>query len=563
VYKKQVLFAGQHGTITTMKQGMGAILHINAHTERTIRLAGFVVPVILSLYGWLLQGDIIKTNRVINPTLFYCISAAWITLGLYNWLSAVNSHIDAAVRLLLYHALAVAYVLFISGLAMPFTGCAVVLFLASYTYFGRDGLNLSVLVLFVAMLSDMMLHMDDTQYMLQSGLFALGALVVGFVTGTVVASQEIDRLELARNQAEKILQRDRILTIVNNLADAVISTDKDGVIRVYNAACLNLLDTNRDINGLHIDKILRLTDNDNRPFKMIPNFALARGVVAREDLRATISGETIRLSVIYSPIRSNNSSSSQKSYNDGFVVILRDITKQKSLEEERDEFISVVSHELRTPITVAEGSLSNLEFMMERTDIPQSVLRENIKMSHDQVLFLARMVNDLSTLSRAERGVADAAEEISVDELVQDLFKEYARQAEAKGLRFNLDVEPQLGEVSASRLYLKELLQNLITNAIKYTKEGEVTLIAKKLKGNKLELTVKDTGIGISKSDQAHIFEKFWRSEDYRTRETGGTGLGLYVARKLAKKLGIEIEMASRLNHGSTFKFIIMTNKKD
>jgi len=546
-----------------MKQGMGAVLHINVHTERTIRLAGLVVPVILSLYGWLLQVDIVKSDRIINPTIFYCITAAWITLGVYNWLSAVSSQADAAIRLVLYHILTVAYVLFITGLAIPFTGCVVVLFLASYTYFGRDGLNLSVLVLFVIMLSDMMLHMDDTQYMLQSGLFALGALVVGFVTGTVVTSQEVDRLELARNQAEKILQRDRILTIVNNLADAVISTDKDGVIRVYNAACLNLLDTNRDINGLHIDKILRLTDDDNRPFKMIPNFALARGVVTREDLRATISGETIRLSVIYSPIRSNNSSSNQKSYNDGFVIILRDITKQKSLEEERDEFISVVSHELRTPITIAEGSLSNLEFMMERTDVPQSVLRENIKMSHDQVLFLARMVNDLSTLSRAERGVADAAEEISMDELVQDLFKEYAPQAEAKGLRFNLDVEPQLGEVSASRLYLKELLQNFITNAIKYTKEGEVTLIAKKLKGNKLELAVKDTGIGMSKSDQAHIFEKFWRSEDYRTRETGGTGLGLYVARKLAKKLGIEIEMTSRLNHGSTFKFIIATSKKD
>lgn len=545
-----------------MKQGMGAILHINARTEGTIRLAGFIVPVILSLYGWLLQTDIIESNRVINPTVFYSVSVGWITLGLYNWFSAVTSRADAATRLLLYHALAVTYVLFVSGLAMPFTGCAVVLFLASYTYFGRDGLNLSILVLFVTMLSDMMLHMDDTQYMIQSGLFSLGALVVGFVCGTVVASQEIDRLELARNQAEKILQRDRILTIVNNLADAVISTDKDGVIRVYNAACLSLLDTNRDINGLHIDKILRLTDDDNKPFKMIPNFALARGVVTREDLRATISGETIRLSVIYSPIRSNDSSSNQESHNDGFVIILRDITKQKSLEEERDEFISVVSHELRTPITVAEGSLSNLEFMMERTDVPQPVLRENIKMSHDQVLFLARMVNDLSTLSRAERGVGDTTEEINMDELVQDLFKEYAPQAEAKGLRFNLDVEPQLGEISTSRLYLKELLQNFITNAIKYTKEGDVTLIAKKLPGNKLELAVKDTGIGISKSDQAHVFEKFWRSEDYRTRETGGTGLGLYVVRKLAKKLGVDIEMTSRLNHGSTFKFTINTIKK-
>jgi signal transduction histidine kinase len=194
--------------------------------------------------------------------------------------------------------------------------------------------------------------------------------------------------------------------------------------------------------------------------------------------------------------------------------------------------------------------------MMEREDIPKSTLVENVKSSHDQVLFLAKMVNDLSTLSRAERGVADAAEEIEVTAMIHDIYAEYAPQAEAKGLRFNLDLSPKLGYVSASRLYLKELIQNFVTNAIKYTKEGDVTIIATRT-GNSIQFSVKDTGIGISKSDQAHIFEKFWRSEDYRTRETGGTGLGLYVTRKLAKKLGVEIEMTSRLNHGSTFSFTI------
>ena len=169
------------------------------------------------------------------------------------------------------------------------------------------------------------------------------------------------------------------------------------------------------------------------------------------------------------------------------------------------------------------------------------------------------MVNDLSTLSRAERGVADATEEIDVAVMVHDLYNEYGPQAEAKGLHFNLDASPQLGTVVASRLYLKELLQNFITNAIKYTKKGEVTLIVKKV-GDSLEFAVKDTGIGISKSDQAHVFDKFWRSEDYRTRETGGTGLGLYVTAKLAKKLGTTIKMTSRLNHGSTFSFTLNAN---
>src|SRR5690606_37935210 len=90
--------------------------------------------------------------------------------------------------------------------------------------------------------------------------------------------------------------------------------------------------------------------------------------------------------------------------------------------------------------------------------------------------------------------------------------------------------------------------------AIKYTKEGSVTLKVSR-HGEHIAFGITDTGIGISKNDQAKIFKKFYRSEDYRTRETGGTGLGLYVAAKLSKKLGTTIEVKSRLDHGSTFSF--------
>ena len=511
-----------------------------------------MLPVILFVYGFLIQQGIVVNDHSFSAPVFYTVCSIWLILGIYQFIIPVTSRLNVTLRLVAYHILGTLYFWFVSGFDMPFTACWIILFYACYIYLGHSGLYISIFGMFATGLGDLLLNIDRPEYMIRATLFFLGTLTVGYIASTLSADQDIDRQELSRSQIEEALQRDRIMTIVNNLADAVLSTDKDGVIQVYNAACLNLLDTNSELKGKNIDTILTLTDVEHKRFRLVKHFRTARSVESHEDLSAVISGETVRLSVIYSAIRSANSN--QELGHDGYVVILRDITKQKSLEEERDEFISVVSHELRTPITIAEGSLSNVQLMMDRSDIPKSTLVENVKASHDQVLFLARMVNDLSTLSRAERGVADATEEIDVAMMIHDLYNEYAPQAEAKGLRFNLDTSPQLGMVIASRLYLKELLQNFVTNAIKYTKEGEITVIVKKT-GNTLEFGVKDTGIGISKSDQAHVFDKFWRSEDYRTRETGGTGLGLYVTRKLAKKLGVEIQLASRLNHGSTFSF--------
>jgi two-component system sensor histidine kinase VicK len=379
-------------------------------------------------------------------------------------------------------------------------------------------------------------------------------VVLNAISHAHSTSQKADNAELERSKAKESLERDRILTIVNNLADAILSTDENGIIRVYNAASLNLLDTNTGLDGKDINEVLTLIDADDQPVNLLDEMKKSHSVVVRDDTTMTIADETIRLEVTYSPIRSSYSESRQTDAQDGYIMILRDITKAKSLEEERDEFISVVSHELRTPITIAEGTISNVQVMMGRPDIAKKVLQDGIDTAHEQVIFLAKMVNDLSTLSRAERGVADSEEEIDVKALVNDLFGEYAPQAEKKGLRFNLDSGAHLGTVMASRLYLHELLQNFVTNSIKYTKEGGVTLRAHR-NGSTLTFEVKDTGIGISKADQAKVFKKFYRSEDYRTRETGGTGLGLYVAVKLAKKLGTTIQLSSRLNHGSSFSF--------
>lgn len=534
---------------------------INRRTAEIIRFSGLTIPVMLTLYGVLVQYEIVASTHFRSNELFLGLMVAWIALASYQFLYRSKSRTESAIRLGLYHLFSSLYLITVSGFSMPFLITWVMLLLASYAYLGSKGSKASLLIFILTVLVDMVLNAGSDAIILTDLLSLLSILILGIAVVAMSHVQTIDVDALDRSKELESLQRDRILTIVNNLADAVLSTDEHGIIRVYNAASLNLLDTNDSLNGQKIDDIIKLYANDDTPFQFFHQLQQARGVVVRDDLTFDLSDdERLRLEVTYSPIRSTYSRSRGGERHDGYIIILRDITKAKSLEEERDEFISVVSHELRTPITVAEGTMSNLGLMAERGLASPAKIQESIDNAHQQIIFLARMVNDLSTLSRAERGIADTPEAIDVKQLISGLYREYAPQAEAKKLRFNLDHSAQLGHVFVSRLYLEELLQNFITNAIKYTKEGSITLEARRKKDH-ITFTVRDTGIGISKSDQAKVFDKFYRSEDYRTRETGGTGLGLYVAAKLARKLHTKIELSSRLNHGSSFSFSLAMRK--
>ena len=106
--------------------------------------------------------------------------------------------------------------------------------------------------------------------------------------------------------------------------------------------------------------------------------------------------------------------------------------------------------------------------MMKHPDATKKMLGDAVGTAHEQIMFLASMVNDLSTLSRAERGVSNDAEEIDVRDLAHELHKKYSSDAKVKNIHLNLDMSPKIGKIHVSRLYLEELLQNFITNAIKY-----------------------------------------------------------------------------------------------
>ncbi len=538
-------------------------INYTQNSANFIRYAGLLAPIILIGYGFFATLNNIPVLQVVNPIGLIILSVFWMGLAFLQFFIKSKSKLDSLLRIFAYHLLAGSYLIFVVGVSSPFTAFWILLTIASYVYFSKIGLQLNILFFIIITAVDIILQQGSSQ---NNTVYDLIALITILVTSVIILgifqSQEIAQKELDESRAAESLQRDRVITIVNNLADAVLSTDIEGFIRVYNAASLNLLDTNISLNGSHIDEILPLTNMENEPISLFKEVKKAKTVIKRDDLKYTFSdGEEMRLEVTFSPIRSSFSRSKKAETHDGYILIIRDVTKAKSLEEERDEFISVVSHELRTPITVAEGSLSNLGVMLDHANVTPKMLKDGVNMAHDQVMFLANMVNDLSALSRAERGVGNDSEIINVTDLAKEMLDKYTDEAKAKNLHLDLDLAPKIGKIKASRLYVEELLQNFITNAIKYTKKGSIKMTFENNNGT-ISFAVKDSGIGISKTDQEKVFDKFYRSEDYRTRETGGTGLGLYVAAKLAHKLGTKIQLTSRLNIGSTFSFTLPEYKE-
>lgn len=349
------------------------------------------------------------------------------------------------------------------------------------------------------------------------------------------------------------IEHERMLSLINSMGDGVVAIDESQKVVLYNGAALNILDRNGAMTGQFLAQVMRVIDKNNQPIDVQALVTAAKTPVFYRDYLLQYPDEsTINLYMSIAPVHLGFGKTGTK----GYVVLLRDITHEKSLEEERDEFISVVSHELRTPIAIAEGNISNAQLIADKGGHPEQVT-EALRQAHDQIIFLSDMINDLSTLSRAQRGkLVVEVESINVHDLLQDLDKNYRPDAEKKSLELHLEIDPQLELLQSSRLYVREVLQNFITNAIKYTEKGSVTIGAK-ARGDGVEFYVRDTGIGISKSDQEKVFDKFFRSEDFRTRQNNGTGLGLYVTMKLARLLHAEIDVQSELNKGSLFTIFI------
>lgn len=228
----------------------------------------------------------------------------------------------------------------------------------------------------------------------------------------------------------------------------------------------------------------------------------------------------------------------------------------EDVEQRRRELVSDLTHELRTPLTVLRGYLE--ELADARIDPSPEVYQRLAK----ETRRLERLVNDLQELSKAEAGYLPIAlQSVNLCPLLNSLVQKFSDQLLEEGPVMHLECSNQLPPVLADLDRVEQVLVNLIGNALTYTKVGSITVRAwtETEKGSdrkpRLWIEVRDTGVGISPEDLPHVFDRFWRAEKSRNQNTGGTGIGLAISKRLVELQGGQIEVESELGKGSTFRF--------
>ncbi len=235
--------------------------------------------------------------------------------------------------------------------------------------------------------------------------------------------------------------------------------------------------------------------------------------------------------------------------------------KIKEVDKMKDEFISMVSHELRTPVTGIKGYSSMiLDGTFGQTN---SEIKRSAKIIYSSAQRLSILIEDLLNVSRIEQGRLKVSfKRTDVFSVLKSVINELEGQAKEKGIKLRLDFaekKPLFIETDAKRL--AQILVNIVGNAIKYTPKGEVMVKLLNKKEN-IKFIVKDTGIGISEEDKKHLFEKFYRVRNEKTKNINGTGLGMWITKKIVELMNGSISIESIENVGTQVVLIFPKEKK-
>ncbi len=347
--------------------------------------------------------------------------------------------------------------------------------------------------------------------------------------------------------------------VIHAISDGVVAINSQGVIQLINPAAQEIIGWgSNDALNLSYKSVLKLLDKADKPLTTandpVESVLANNQQIHSEDFTLlTESGKKVFISLIVSPIGQPGS---------GAIMVFRDMTKEKAEEREQAEFISTASHEMRTPVASIEGYLG-LVLNPSITQIDEKA-RDYVTKAQASAQHLGRLFQDLLDVSKAEDGrMTNMPTVIDVTEYVATIAEGLAPQASQKGLRFMFKPRMDGEETNERRIapvyyahvdadHLRELASNLIENAIKYTLSGDV-IIDVGGDDSLVTISIQDSGVGIPAEDIPHLFQKFYRVDSTDTREIGGTGLGLYLSRRLAELMGGKIRLESEYKKGSTF----------
>lgn len=344
---------------------------------------------------------------------------------------------------------------------------------------------------------------------------------------------------------EAVEERDKVLAIINNLTDGLMVFDKKGVIISINPLVEKIFNID---NNTIIGK--RFKDLKISSFKDLASFIVQKDEI-RQISRKEISlkkGKVIEVTTI--PLI-------KEEQNIGFLAVLHDISREKLIENLKTEFVSLTAHQLRTPLSAIKWTLKMLmdgdfgELTPEQLEFIKKTYQSNERMIH--------LINDLLNLARIEEGrYVFKPASANLENLVQEIIVSNSDEIKKKkiDLKF-IKQEKQLPELKIDAEKTKIAIQNLFDNALKYTPlKGKITIILKKnLEEKEAVFFIEDTGVGIPKNQQERVFSKFFRGTNVTKIETGGTGLGLFIAKNIIETQGGKIWFESREGKGSTFYF--------
>jgi len=391
----------------------------------------------------------------------------------------------------------------------------------------------------------------------------------GDYSARVVPSYEDEFADLARafnHMADVLAARENVLreqnqtlASVNHRFEAVLNAANDGIAMLDTDGCFVLVNRRfGELLGTRAPLLLHHTLEEARPL-LIEKLSHRLAALAPTETRA-VSEEIIALDepdrrflqFYTAPVAGVDGSEVI-----GRIIALRDITRERELDKMKTDFISVVSHELRTPLTSIKGYTDLL--LSGAAGDNSEIQAEFLGIIQLSTTRLSNLINDILDISRIESGTLKIKHEpIDYRHLVADTLRLMKAAADAKDVSMDAALPETIPPVRGDADKVTQVLTNLVSNAIKYTPEGGWVKVSLEVTGDTSVTTcVADSGIGVAPEDQPKLFQKFFRADNSSTREAGGTGLGLVIAKTLIELMGGTIWLESEPNRGSKFYFTL------